>query len=325
MGGRRFQATLLSAWYLLLLMETSRANTEPFYRFHRFNEEFNRNMRITVGSLGLALRAGATTKVNLKLPTEGEPWGAASEWRSISSVVPSAKQFISHIGLVRVLAAFEDLLICAKGEHDRCAHTRDRGSAVTLPSQNGEDDERVKVQALYRQLGWATAGIEPLIPMLSYFVVLRNCIVHRSARASEHLFRLSRSEELLQCLSNWPTPRKKALPTLPTLVVGRDIPLLPRHAIFCAEACYRIGLDLNERLRTFLGLEGIVYMAAFHGLLSDEPLRSNAYKSTQTVLNSILTSRYRVEISDQQEVASVLRRMNNWRNCCIRFTKLYPA
>ncbi len=133
------------------IVDITNASTEPFHRFHRFNEEFNRNIRIAVGALGvIALKkpTGSPRKV-LRLPTLGEPWGKQTLCRDVAKKVPATKRFLSQVGIVRVFSAFEDLLIGARAEIHRNA-------SLGAPDQqqepsDGEDNSDLSVSGLYCQ------------------------------------------------------------------------------------------------------------------------------------------------------------------------------
>ena len=104
-------------------MNIDEANTEPFYRFHRFHEEFNRNIKVSYGALELLRKTQPEKNANasqlIRLPTGEEPWGTETKWRSISSQASKSQQFLSQMGLVRVMSGFEDFLIGTKAESDR--------------------------------------------------------------------------------------------------------------------------------------------------------------------------------------------------------------
>ena len=297
-------------------MNVSHANTEPFFLFHRFNEEFNRNMRIAVGALGVVTRMkskGGRKKV-LKLPTLGEPWGNHTLWKDVAKEIPGTKRFLSQVGIVRVFSAFEDFLVGAKAEFDRNAHLRGLDSARN-PSQD--------LPVFYSELGWDDKAIKPLTPLFEYFVVIRNCIAHQSGRANGTLVQLNTDQSLKKCRRSWRSKRNKKLPRLPAVTLGKEIPLLPRHAVLAAEVCYRIALDVNEKLRDSLGTEGLVYMAAYHSLFSDDRIPTRGRKFPESPINLVLTERYRIDV-DKKEVIAVLKSIGKWDEYRETFEKLFP-
>lgn len=297
-------------------MDISKANTEPFFLLHRFNEEFNRNMKIAVGALGVVARTKQkkAAKKTLKLPTLGEPWGNQTLWKDIVKEIPGTKRFLSQIGIVRVFSAFEDFLIGAKAEFDRNAHLR---------GLEGSGNASQDLPVLYSELGWNDQAIEQFTPLFNYFVVLRNCIAHQSGRANATLVELDAGEDLKKCLWGWKSKRNKKPSPLPNVAIGKEIPILPRHAVLAAEVCYRIALDVNEKLRESLGIEGLVYMAAYHALLSEDRIQTHGRKFPESLINYVLTDRYRVDI-DKREVIGVLKSIGKWDEYRHAFERLFP-
>ena len=125
---------------------------------------------------------------------------------------------------------------------------------------------------LYYATGWNTDVIERHYPVYDYFSKVRNCIAHRSGRASNDLVSSASSLPLERCLATWHGSAKKTLPDLPALKVDEDVAVLPRHVILAKEACQRIAKDTNAKLVQFLGVDGMVFLAAYHSLLSDRRL-----------------------------------------------------
>jgi len=107
------------------------------------------------------------------------------------------------------------------------------------------------------------------------------------------------------------------------VTLGKEIPLLPRHAVLAAEVCYRIALDINEKLRDSLGTEGLVYMAAYHSLFSDDRLPTRGRRFPESLINLVLTERYRIDV-DKKEVIAVLKSIGKWAEYRETFEKLFP-
>jgi hypothetical protein len=278
------------------------ANSEPFYRFHRFHEEFTRNIRIAFGALE-ALRESsrsdpAPTQKLVALPTGGEPWGAVTKWRNISAAISDSARFLSQIALVRVVSAFEDFLVNVEAEHER--HLRRLDPEYQAPPQR-EMSETSRMDSVCRRLGGDVTPITPLLPIFRYFVAARNCVAHRSGRASEELISIAQEPEFQRALADYRTRRGAKLPTFPDLDIHRDIRFLPRHSILASDVFYRAAQHINVLLLTSLGADGMVYMAAHHGLLSDDRVSSQAYRSPEHIVNYMLYSRYRVTDGEANE------------------------
>jgi hypothetical protein len=309
-------------------VDISTANTEPFYRFYRFHEELNRHLKIITGGLGLVLReATSARETKIQLPTQGEPWGKHTEWRNVGPLVGPAKAFVSQLGVVRVLSAVEDFLIGIEAEHSRCIHI----SGITVNSKTPAntqtaEDESVKLKKTYKRLNWKIDEVENLLPLLEYFSLLRNCIVHRSGRATTQLATHATSKELSEAIVAFSEATKKSpqaelkLPsTLPAITSGALIPLLPRHAVLASAVCHSIALDANRQLRDILGPGGLAYMAAHHGLLAKDRVGKSHANSPQAVVNYLLTNRYHIAISSKEECADILRSKGQWQSCLKAF------
>jgi hypothetical protein len=306
-------------------MNIVRANSEPFYQFHRFGEELNRNLRITVAGLALVKRMSArkrSTTGTIRLPKDGEPWGN-NDWKNPSSAVPPARKFVSQMGVVRSIGALEDFCIGVKAEYDRFPHAH--GRALGKCGVREDDERGVSPMKLYSQLGWDTAYLARVEPLYNYFSKMRNCIVHRSGRANEELYAIATSSTLRQCTAGWHASRKRSLPALPAIAIEEDVQLQPRHAALATEVCRRIAVDANEKLISHLGVEGVVYMAAHHSLLADHRVNMNARGSAQAVLNAILSNRYRVRLDHRDEGIQVLGKLDKWKLYLRKFERLFAV
>lgn len=277
-------------------------------------------MKIAVGALGV-ITQGVNKEGMLQLPTLGEPWGERTLWKDVTKYVPATKRFLAQIGIVRVFSAFEDLLVGVKAEHDRWIYASNVGVHVR---HSQEEVQEIALLDLYHQLGWTTSDVDPVMPVLDYLVQIRNCIVHRSGRASKALEALASSKNLQECLESWHGSNGKHVPPLPSIAYGKEMPLLPRHSVFAVEVCYRIALNLNERLRDLLGEEGFVYMAVHHALLSEDRIATGARKSPHALIHALLFSRYRVEDASDGETIRVLKRIGKWNQCRMVFSRRYP-
>lgn len=301
-------------------MDISSANTEPFYQFHRFNEEFNRSIRVVVAGLAYVCREQRSTRGQVSLPTDGEPFGK-NVWNNPEREVPAAKAFIAQMGVVRVVTLLEGFCVGVQAEHSRWSMFR--GESVASEIQSEDDAEGLSPKALYSQLGWTQSAIKEVEPLYEFLSKLRNCIVHRGSRADAALNKYAGSSRLKSCVDGWSGPRKKKLPALPLISAGEVVAVLPRHAILACEVSRRIAQDANQRLLEFLGTQGIVHMAAYHSLLSKKPIATNARKSAQAMLNTLLTGRYRVRLAQRNEAVRVLAEIGKWKPYLRKFERIY--
>ena len=301
-------------------MDLSIANTEPFYRFLKFYEAFNRSMRVLVGgveSLRTEGRADPASIATLThLPTGGEPWGDTTRWRDVSKFLSEATEFIAQMGLVRVTSAFEDFLLSVDAEIQRFWHLRN-------PDYETVPRDGVQLETLYKQLGLATARLKRLLPLYDYFVLVRNCVAHRSGRASQYLIEASSEPSLEASWKQLQGASERTIPKLPEVKFNRQIKFLPRHAILASELCYVIAKDVNSGLVQTLGEPGMIYMAAHHSLLADDRMETSRFRSPENAINYCVFGRYRIR-GNAVEPIQILKGIEKWAECRRRYTELYP-
>lgn len=305
-------------------MNIENANTEPYYQFLRFHENFGSNLKLTLGALqtlklneeSAPSREGSGVTL---LPTGGEPWGPSTKWKGFKHRLPPVSRLLSQMGIVRVASAFEDFLSNVTSEHSRYSDFSGKTTAGKRTEAENSDGGEV-LRSLYASLGWDIKPVEFLLPLFDYFILARNCIAHRSGRASRRLVEYSKSTLLMECIHAW----ESKLPQLPQIQEGEDIPFLPRHAIQFSEVCLRAAREVNSLLLSFLGVEGSVYLAAYHGLLADNHIRTGAWRSPEQIINLILTERCRIQVADKFEVIKILKDLGQWDDCRTKYDKLYP-
>jgi hypothetical protein len=118
------------------------------------------------------------------------------------------------------------------------------------------------------------------------------------------------------------------VPSVPGFSPSPDFPAgfsgFSRHAVLAVDVCFRAASLLNSKLCKFLGRDGIVYMAAYHTLIDDDPIATAARKSPEKIINHSLGERYRVLDLEPSEAVGILQRLNKWENCIQRYQQLHP-
>jgi hypothetical protein len=186
-----------------------------------------------------------------------------------------------------------------------------RQAQLRRPSADSGDDPNFVTSALAK-IGWETKPLQRLLSIINYFILTRNCIVHRGGRVSDALGAMADGSELDKAYRGWPTATGRKRPRLPHLNVEDPIHLLPRHTGACLEASHAIAQHMNDRLVEEIGIDGLVAMAAHHGLLSRSPTKVVAKHSADRVVNQILVEHYRVQDFDPVEVLSILKGTGTW-------------
>jgi hypothetical protein len=227
-------------------MNIKGANTEAYYRFLRTHEDLGSNIKLAYGALHAISQdeepiISDRNRKLIFLPTGGEPWGKNTRWRSVKTRIPNVRKLISEMRLVLAASAFEDFLTNVQSDHTRFSDFNRKEKSPEPASEEGSEG-RERLRLLFHSIQWDISPIEYLLPLYDYFVIARNCVVHRSGRASPALVEKAESSALRDCMEKWPSRAGKAIPQLPEVQVGRDIPLLPRHVILFSEVCQRVAL-----------------------------------------------------------------------------------
>lgn len=289
-------------------MNLDKAISEPFASLIEFHNQFNRNIKFSFGALSsLRIKRPTAERSLINLPTGGEPWGQSTAWRDAESMISSAEVFIAEIGITRASSAFEDYVIRSIAELHRFCGDPEPGE--------GEGN-------LGDLLGRLKADRKVLadeLTMVSLFEVARNCVVHRSGRASPQLTELAGTTDLQQVIARWPK-RNRNVPqrtgkwkvSIPTVSINERVAWQPRHAILASDAYYRLAKALDRYLVGILGERGIVKMAAHWGFFADPCVPAYAKLNPQVVIRQLLFRRYCVGVESQDALISVLRDVGKW-------------
>jgi hypothetical protein len=295
-------------------MDLSRAVTEPLKSVVAFHDQFNHNVKLTFGALAYVGAqhgvAGQDQAPHVILPTGGEPW-RATDWRDLQQSIKDAASFITELGLVRAASAFEDYLTGAKAELDRAA------SATTT----GAGDEEGALARLIRLLGIDVAAMADLSQMVRFFDVARNCVVHRSGRASKQLAEIALSASFAATLRRWPRRTGKWQIGVPDVREGAPVEWRPRHAIMASDVYFRCALEIDRAVVQRLGEIGIVNMAAYWCLLTENPRPCQASRSPETMIRTQLMTRYRARKVGRAEPVAFLRDAGRWSDVRTAFAR----
>jgi hypothetical protein len=306
-------------------MDLSLANTEGFFRFHDFLESFDRSMKVTIGALGLAgtmapSLASSTGSHLIKLPVGDEPWGKDTRWRSLDSVVKNSQLFVAQMGLMQVFSAFEDFLISSKAEHDRLQSVLNGEQSIQNRTDSAED---IGLRRLCNNIGLSLSKVGHALPLFDYFVAMRNCLAHRSGRASHELVEMGSLKDVQTAFENWPRRTGRPIPVLPDANYGKTIPLFARHSIFAGMVCRSIARAINDHQIAQFGDRGLVLMAAHHSLLTEDPTICAPRRNAEAVVNEFLCGRYRVRMDHDHEASGILKELDLSTACRDRYKRLY--
>lgn len=296
-------------------MDLSVAYTEPMRRMIKFHDRFNRNMKIAFGSMTKVASAAARSKrsATTSLPTGTEPWGKATKWKNIGQHTQQAAEFLAEVGIARTASAFEDFVTGAQAEFSR-------GSLVpSAPVGNGSPFCKFA-----NDLGISLTSISDLQAMEEFFGVARNCVVHRSNRASSNLEKLRYSTAVVAALGRWGKRPGKWTIGLPDVKAGEAVAWLPRHAILASDVYYRCANLLDRSLVNTLGPNGMAGMAAHWTFFATDPVPCAAKLDPETMIRSQLMGRYGVRNLQLREGVDALRSIGKWEAVRAAYNSMYP-
>jgi hypothetical protein len=285
-------------------MEFEAAISEPLARLITFHNAFNRNIKLSFGALALLSEQFSSGNHSgaFELPTGTEPWGRETRWRSLDTPLRDSAIFLSELGIARAAAAFEDYTTGAKGEFDRASLVEVGAKKNGVPALHGFD----------AIVGVETADIADVVRMAEFFDVARNCVVHRSNRASAQLATMRSDSSLLETLKRWPKRVGRWTVSLPPVVEGRIVEWRPRHAILSSDVFYRAAVTLDRALVRRMGAGALVRMAAHWCFFADPAAPCEAKHSPETMIRSQLTDRYKVRDLTLADTITLLRSTDRW-------------
>ena len=297
-------------------MDLDRAISEPFARLLAFHNSFNRSIKLTFGALSVLpeQRADSAGPGILALPTGNEPWGKATHWRNLDGVVKDAAIFLSELGIARAAAAFEDYADGAKSEFDRAG----------LTQVAAKKDGALALHGLDAILGLDTTDLTDLLRLAEFFNAARNCVVHRSNRASAYLASLRAAPALEETLARWAKRIGRWSVSLPPVTEGHIVEWRPRHAILASDVYYRAAVQLDQVLVRKMGPVALARMAVHWCFFADPTAPCRSKHSPDVMIRSQLTDRYKVRDLTIVQTITVLREANQWEGVRAAWTKRFP-
>ncbi|EDY21067.1 hypothetical protein CfE428DRAFT_1360 [Chthoniobacter flavus Ellin428] len=313
-------------------MDISKANTEPFYAFHRFHESLNRLVKTIAGSLAFTERSVGTGHVGSKLLSAliegaGEPWGGLNHYDPQKELA-DATLFFVEMAIVRVDSAMEDFLVSTDAEMSRWvahrSHGKEQRKATTVVNEAADDYSTLPLVKLWNACGWKSKPTEELVAVYQFFHRARNCIAHRNGRMTGELAKSLSDPDFAKKWKKVNTPRGTPSMPLPNISGDRVI-LRPRDVILYSGVCRKLAAEVSSLLLNDMGEKGLLYMAAYHSLLTDSPTPwGNSARGPEAVVNWALTHRLHArDVSASKTIAS-LKSAGLWERCRDRYRLLAP-
>ena len=299
------------------MIDISGAQLQPLQAFHSFHERINIHVKVAHSAALLLVRHAGEPAVRDQLAdliVASHPSWNAPPVRDLTIDVQRAQDSgISAFALMAIFSAFDDFLIGTEAEISRgVGGDKSRKVEVNVQDDSdGPDDDEEKIDRvfrLYRTMNWNSAGIADLQPLLRYFRLCRNCIAHRNARASKALAEQSTDSELGIALRELQGGPERSLMTF---TVNERIHIPPTLAIMSSHVLRLIAIDVNEKMVSTLGLDGILKSVAHHAVRLNDDLGGKARKRPEAIVNAFLT-KSRIRLGSRYESIAEMKRLAIW-------------
>jgi hypothetical protein len=305
--------------------------TEPHVRFLESHADMNSLCRVGAGSLWyMKQQVGLLGPGLLRscVDRAGQAWRRNTNLGDEPHAVVKTWRVFAGMAVVQVFSAFDDFVSSMRAELDRWAHSgednRVLDSTDDAVASDDDDTELSSVDRLFRQYSWAAAELDKFRPALACFKLIRNCVVHRNGRASQKLADLVADPEHVRGMAEWPGSKAITALKFPAPSRGELIQLEPHHAVFASDACLQFARIINSNACGMLGDAGLVRMAAYHGLLSSDPIPVlSPVADADKVVSYLLASRYSLRGFSNDTLVKVLNKLGIWKQARIRYRDLY--
>lgn len=319
------------------MIDISTAQLDPYRGFHFFHEEVNIYVKVSLSAALLLIRQTANPKdsdelhdlIRLTHPS----WNTPPIREMSLDLQRRTYGSISAFSLISIFSAFDDFIVGTSAELHRYYSSGPGKQPVKLvgakvpiqvetshQNDDDDDDSEERLRAFFDKNGWDSAAIVPLLPIVRYFRLCRNCIAHRNGRASRALVKCAADDEIHKQI-------KVLLDTssdgLKKYSINDYVFIEPTQAILCSHLLRRIAQHANGQLLNTLGLDGFLRSVAHHTMFADQIARTDAAKTAESVLNTSLTNRYRAKVSDSKVGIQEMKRLGLWKRYLEEFNRKY--
>lgn len=303
-------------------MDLSRAQLEAFRGLHYFHENLNIHIKSsTAGIILLADAAGTSAnprRVGELIERSHPAWNSSPVHQLDLDLYKRIYCSIGAYAVVALFSALDDFLAGLEADISRCEA---RGLTVSRQPKAADDEQVEPIESIYQRYLWQSSGIAKLLPVLKYFRLMRNCIAHRSSRASHALANHSEDKAFQSSIKGL---LDRTTMSAPTYEYNDEIFVDPTLAICCSDTIRKIAEACNRQYLDLIGIEGFLLLVC-QNLENPQRCSTSAYKSPEAVLNLALIERYRVGVTDKYDAPKEVQRLGLWKDFYKSFQKNYKA
>lgn len=303
-------------------MDLSRAQLDAFRGLHYFHE--NLSIHIKSSTAGIILLADAAgTNIDPRhmgeLIRRSHPaWNSPPVHQLDLDIYKRIYCSVGTYAIVAIFSALDDFLTGLEADISRFEA---EGNPVARQPKVADNDQAEPIETLYNRYSWPTTGITSVLPALKYFRLIRNCLAHRSSRASLALSDHSKDHAFQAGMKGL---LERSTHSAPTYERNEEIFVDPTLAICCSDVIRTIAADCNQKCLKLLGRDGFLLLVC-QNLDNRQKCSTAAYKSPEAVLNLALIERYRVGVADKYEAPKEVQRLGLWKDFYKSFQTNYKA
>lgn len=292
-------------------MDLSRAQLEAFRGLHYFHE--NLNVHIKCSTAGILLLKDAVGRsenpryMGELIKSSHPAWNSPPVHQLDSSLYKRISCSIGAYAIVALFSALDDFFTGVEADISRYEA---KGNAVARKENISENDQVEPIEVIYRRYSWQTISISRSLSVLKYFRLMRNCLAHRSSRASQALAEYSQDQNFQSSIKGLLV---RTTTSAPIFEHNDEIFVDPTLAICCSDTIRTIASDCNRQYLQMIGINGFLLLAC-QNLSKPSKFLTAAYKSPEAVLNLGLIERYRVGLPDKYVAPKEVQRLGLWKD-----------
>ena len=329
-------------------MRESYSLTEAYVDYYKQKDKRNRSVLVSRAAFWLLERVVSDKSGSVLLGALVDSgWARGSRnlrFPKPEATIQLANESWARLGVVHELASFERFLRRSVVDaiefsdelrnlklfehmHDDFAQTKNRCSHCQDAAWKFVQSHSftTRAESLAEDLGLDLGPVKALAPLLNYFWLSRNRIVHEDAYCGQRLAELSGSRELTDSLAHWNKNfSKKAAPQLPNFLEKERIVFDHAHVILCGALCYRIATTFTNALAQRMGDRAITFMSLYYAYFAENhPHQAVNHKQPEQAVGNFLSYRYHFTGGKKGTLVSRLRSYGLWELAIHGFRNKY--
>jgi hypothetical protein len=319
-------------------VDLSKANTQAFAHFNSFHERLNRSVKTAAVAYiiledDIAKGRRSVASITRECYALRTLWGGMPDWNNDANAIEAvhlAAHDLGAAGVIKAFSAFDVFMETLDGEINTWksrsmskvkprrtseARTSDaKGGGCPQDDAADEAEPNTKVLRFFERQGWDTGDVGYLLPIYTYFRLLRNCVAHADARATPALQAASQADVWKRSIVEW--DKKTTDLTLPTplvLTAGTEITITYKEAILASSMLRSLAWNMSRRAIALLGETGVLFVLVSR-ILRDRTGGLVGGKQHLSKLHHHLKSVYRIENLTIADTTAKLKELKLWED-----------